>query len=92
MTPSEIMMLHDNQSEDPGSDKEEKQEEEDNEFVFDDDGNKIFAYEMAMNKRVKSNMERLKTLDLLKFVPQKAPSPTKKIQKKEEKYEATCCA
>jgi hypothetical protein len=28
VTPTEIMMLHDNQPEDPGSDKDEKQEEE----------------------------------------------------------------
>jgi hypothetical protein len=60
---------------------------------LDADGNKIFAYEMAMNKRVKSNMERLKRLDLLKFVPEKAPSPKKdNKRKKEEKYEANCCA
>jgi hypothetical protein len=44
----------------------------------------IFAYEMTMNKRVKSNMERLKRLDLLNFVPQKAPSPKKTIKKRKK--------
>jgi hypothetical protein len=81
MNPTKIMMLHDSQPEDPESDKEEKQEEGDSEFVLDDEGNKIFAYEMRMSKRVKINMELLKTLDLLKFVLQKAPSPIKKIKK-----------
>jgi hypothetical protein len=84
VTPTEIMMLDDNQPEDPGSDKDEKQEEEDSEFVLDAYGKNIFAYEMEMNKRVKSNLERSKRLDLLKFVPQKVPSLTKK--------EAACCA
>jgi hypothetical protein len=85
VTPTKIVMLHDNQPEDPVSDKDEKQEEEDSEFVLDADGNTIFAYEMAMNKRVKSNMERLKRLDLLKFVPEKAPSPKKTIKEKRKK-------
>jgi hypothetical protein len=63
ISPTKIMMLHHNQPEGPESDKEEKQEEGDSEFVLDDEGNKIFAYEMRMSKRVKINMELLKTLD-----------------------------
>jgi hypothetical protein len=81
VTPTEIMMLHDNPPEDPVSDKDEKQGEEDSELVLDANGNNIFAYEMAMNKRVKSNMEHLKRLDVLKFVPRKAPSTKKTIKK-----------
>jgi hypothetical protein len=54
---------------DPESDKEEKKEEEYSEFVLGDEGYNIFAYEITLNKRVKSNMERLKTLELLKCVP-----------------------
>jgi hypothetical protein len=73
-----------NQPEDPGSDKDEKQEEEDSQFVLDADGNTIFAYEMAMNKRVKSNMDRLKRLDILKCVPQKGPSPTNTLKKRKK--------
>jgi hypothetical protein len=56
------------------------------EVVLDDkEGNKMYAYKMAMNERVKINTEHLKTLDLLKYIPVELQLSPKKLPKKRKK-------